>query len=226
MRRCLAGSCIRVISLLTGLALTSVFLFSSGVSANPGSMDKERFTVLDPEIVREDLEESDIGKNDFEFGIYGGLLSVEDFGVNTVIGAALTYHVTEDFFFVAQYGQSPTEATSYELLSLGSPLLNDDERDLSYYNINIGYRILPGEAFVGSGRAFNVALYFILGAGNTEFGGDSRFTINAGVGYQFLALDWLSLKLECRDHIFDVDLLAETKTAHNLEFSLGMSVFF
>lgn len=181
--------------------------------------------VLEPEIIREDLEEAKIGADDFELGVYGGLLSVEDFGVNAVVGAVFAYHVTEDFFFIAHYGQTTTEETSFERLSGSLRILDDDERELSYYNINIAYQVLPGEGFVGDSMAFNTALYFVLGAGNTDFGGDTRFTINAGVGFKLIARDWLSIQLDFRDHIFDIDLLGETKTAHNLEFTLGMSLF-
>ncbi|MBL4868977.1 MAG: outer membrane beta-barrel domain-containing protein [Pseudomonadales bacterium] len=206
--------------------LSVLFSFSTTAASANGGVFSGNYDVLEPEIVREELGEATIDAKDFEFGVFGGFLSVEDFGVNPVIGAFLAYHVTEDFFFSAYYGQADTEKTSYEKFSGGVQLLSDDERELSYYNINIAYRLLPGEAFVGSKAAFNTALYFVLGAGNTIFGGDTRFTINAGAGYQFLALDWLSINLDVRDHIFDIDILGETKTTHNLEFTVGVSVFF
>jgi len=180
---------------------------------------------LEPEIVRKDLKESEIKAYDFEIGPYVGLMSVEDFGANLVYGVSLTYHVTEDFFFVANYGETTTEESSYERLSGSLQLLADDQRDLSYYNINVGYQILPGEAFVGRNVAFNTALYFVIGAGNTTFAGDTQFTINAGAGYQFLALDWLSIKIDVRDHIFEHDIFGEIKSTHNLEFTIGATLF-
>ncbi|HFE32118.1 MAG TPA: outer membrane beta-barrel domain-containing protein, partial [Gammaproteobacteria bacterium] len=106
------------------------------------------------------------------------------------------------------------------------PALTDSGRILSYYNVSLGYNLLPGEAFIGRNWAFRTALYVIAGAGSTTFAGDDRFTINFGAGYRFLATDWLALHVDVRDHIFDIDVLGYSKTAHNLETTAGLSVFF
>ena len=116
--------------------------------------------------------------------------------------------------------------TSFEILSGGAPLLSDSERTLTYYNLNVGYNILPGEGFVGEGRAYNTALYISAGLGSTSFAGDDRFTVNFGAGYRFLLNDSIALHVDFRDHLFDIDLLGEEKTAHNLEGSLGVTWFF
>jgi outer membrane beta-barrel protein len=86
--------------------------------------------------------------------------------------------------------------------------------------------LFPGEAFLGDGLAFNTALYVIGGAGITKFAGDNRFTLNFGVGYRFLATDWLAIHFDVRDHIFEIDLLGVNKTTHNLETHMGATVFF
>ena len=105
-------------------------------------------------------------------------------------------------------------------------MISDSERDLYYYNLNLGYNILPGEVFLGEGRAYNTSLYLIAGLGSTTFAGDDRFTVNFGAGYRFLLTDSDALHLDFRDHLFDIDLLGEEKTAHNLEGHLGITVFF
>ena len=90
----------------------------------------------------------------------------------------------------------------------------------------VGYNLFPGEAFIGERWAFNTAFYLIGGAGSTTFAGDNRFTVNFGAGYKLLATDWLSLRLDVRDHVFNIDLLGEDKTTHNLEVNAGLGVFF
>lgn len=182
--------------------------------------------VIQPEIERRTIDVDKIDTEDFEIGVFSGLLSVEDFGANMVLGVRAAYHVTENIFFEAAYAKSDTTETSYERLSGGAQLLTAAERQLTYYNISIGYNLLPGEAFLGKNWAFNTALYVIGGVGNTRFAGDDRFTINAGVGYRFLLTDWLAAHVDVRDHIFDIDLLGDAKTAHNIEFSGGITVFF
>jgi outer membrane beta-barrel protein len=116
--------------------------------------------------------------------------------------------------------------TSFEVLSGGAPILSDSDRQFTYYNLNLGYNLLPGEVFIGAGRAYNTSLYITGGLGSTAFGGDDLFTVNFGAGFRFLLTDSIALHLDVRDHLFDTDLLGEEKTVHNLEGVLGLTVFF
>lgn len=182
--------------------------------------------VIEPDVERREIEPARIDTEDFEVGIFTGQLSVEDFGVNTVAGAHFTYHVTEGFFVDLSAGQSDTEKTSFERLSGAAQLLTDSERDYSYYNLSLGYNILPGESFIGRNRAINTSLYLIGGVGKTDFAGDDRFTLNIGVGLRLMPLDWLAVHADVRDYIYDIDLLGQEKTSHNLEARIGVSFFF
>jgi len=47
-----------------------------------------------------------------------------------------------------------------------------------------------------------------------------------GAGYQLTLNDWLALRLDVKDHIFQVDLLGYQKTTHNLETALGVTFYF
>lgn len=182
--------------------------------------------VIQPVIARREVSIDKIDTEDFEIGVYGGLLSTEDFGANLVLGVRGAYHITELFFTEAALGTSETQETSYEKLSGGAQLITDEERRLTYFNVSLGINLLPGEAFVGNGYAFNTALYVIGGVGITRFAGDNRFTINYGGGYRFLATDWLAIHFDVRDHVFKIDLLGEEKISHNLETHSGITVFF
>ena len=182
--------------------------------------------VIEPELERRTISEADIDSEDFEVGVFAGVYSIEDFGSNLVYGARAAYHVTEDFFVEAALGRTDADETSFETLSGGAQILTDDERELIYYNISLGYNLFPGEAFIGGKFALNSSLYLIAGVGNTEFADDSHFTINAGAGYRLLLSDWLALHLDVRDHIFDSDLLGNDKTTHNIEVHGGFTVFF
>ncbi len=182
--------------------------------------------VLKPELQRRAIDLQKIDGGDFEAGIYVGILNIEDFGSDSVYGLRLAYHITEDFFVETTGGFSEAGETSFERLSGSAPLLTDDEREVTYYNLSMGFNLFPGEVFLGSEHAFNSALYAVLGGGSTEFAGDNRFTINYGVGYRIIFRDWLALHVDMRDHIFDIDLLGEDKTTHNLEFHTGVTSFF
>jgi outer membrane beta-barrel protein len=182
--------------------------------------------VISPELERRTITEADIDSEDFELGAFVGVMSIEDFGSNVVYGARGAYHITEDFFAEAAIGRTRAGDTSFETLSGGAQVLTDSQRKLTYYNLSLGYNILPGEAFIGKGHAFNSALYLIAGVGNTEFADDSHFTVNVGVGYRFLVNDGIALHIDFRDHLFKSDLLGNDKTTNNLEGTVGISFFF
>jgi len=182
--------------------------------------------VIEPDVERRDIETAKIDTEDFEVGIFLGQISVEDFGVNTVVGGRFAYHVTEGFFVELAAGQADTELTSFERLSGAAQLLTDDERQYSYYNVSLGYNIFPGESFIGRKRSLNTATYVIGGVGKTTFAGDDRFTVNLGLGMRMMPLDWFAIHADIRDHIFDIDLLGQEKTAHNIEAHVGVTFFF
>ena len=210
---------------LSGCAATKN-LFSFGNESAPPPSAEGPGQVIDPKVERREVKEPAIDREDFEVGAFVGVMSIEDFGSDVVYGVRLAYHITEGFFLEGTVGQSEAGLTSFEELSGGARLITDSQRTLTYYNLNLGYNILPGEVFLGEDRAYNTNLYLIAGLGSTRFAGDDRFTVNLGAGYRFLINDAVALHLDFRDHLFDIDLLGEEKTAHNLEAHLGFTVFF
>ncbi|TQV82448.1 outer membrane beta-barrel domain-containing protein [Exilibacterium tricleocarpae] len=182
--------------------------------------------IITPDMERREIEEDQIDSEDFEIGVYFGVMSVEDFGSNEVTGVRFAYHVTEDFFLEAAYGETTTSETSFETLTGSVQLLTPEQREFSYYNLSVGYNFLPGEVFIGENWAFNSTFYLIAGAGNTDFAGEENFTYNLGMGLRFFATDWLALHFDVRDHIMDLDIFGEEKTTNNIEATIGLTFFF
>lgn len=212
-------------SIIFSLALLiSVNSFAEEEKPAPLKIESEQ--LIQPKITRRDVKLDKIDTEDFEVTLFAGVLSVEDFGANSVIGARLAYHINEDIFIEASLAQSQAGQTSFERLSGGTPLLTSSQRDITYYDISLGYNLLPGESFLTRETSFNSAIYVIAGMGNTTFAGSDKLTINIGGGFRLLATDWLALHIDVRDHIFNIDILAEDKTAHNLEVTFGVSAFF
>jgi len=210
---------------LSGCAATKN-LFGIGPKEAPPPSAEPPGQVIDPEVERREIKEPAIDREDFEIGAFVGIMSIEDFGSDFVYGARFAYHVTEGFFVEATVGQTEAGLTSFEVLSGGAPIISDSERTYTYYNLNVGYNLLPGEGYIGEGRAYNTNFYLIAGLGSTTFAGDDRFTVNFGAGYRFLLNDSVALHVDFRDHLFDIDILGEEKTTHNLEGHLGVTVFF
>jgi len=213
--------------------LLSIFLILFLISTMPvyaqseeEAEEEEVESLIQPQIERETFDESLIDSEDFEISIFSGMLSIEDFGVNSVTGFKIAYHISEDYFVQAALGESTASETSFEVLSGGAPLLSDDERNLEFYQVNFGYNLFPGEAFLSKSTTLNNAFYIIAGLGNTDFAGDERHTVNYGFGYRILFFDAFSFNVDLRDHLFDMDVFGEKVATHNIEYSLALGWYF
>ena len=182
--------------------------------------------LIEPDVTPAPVTEALIDTENFEIGAFVGVLNIEDFESSLLYGGKLTYHLSESFFFEAGVGFAEGGETSFEKLAGNVEVLTDSERDYSYYNINLGYNVLPGEAFLTENYAFNTNFYLIAGAGATDFAGDTRFTLNAGAGYQVLLTDSVAVQIGVRQHYYRIDVLGAEKTSMNTEVSTGLSVFF
>lgn len=180
--------------------------------------------VIEPEVERRKIKIPKIDRENFEVGVFGGVINVEDFNANPSYGVRFAYHISEDFFTEAMIGQTTVSRNAAEQFFNFD--LSRGERQFTYYDLSFGYNILPGEVFIGRKRAYNSALYVAAGVGSTRFAGDDQFTVVLGVGYRMLVSDWLALHLDVRDHAYRSTLLGLAKVAHNLDASIGMTVFF
>jgi outer membrane beta-barrel protein len=182
--------------------------------------------VIEPNVARRKIKTPRIDNENWEVGVGLGFMSIEDFGTNVTYAGQLTYHVTEDFFFRADLGQSTAGRTSFETLGGNIELLTGDERRFTYYSLSLGYNFLPGEVFLGRNLAMNSGFYLLGGIGSVDFAGDNRLTVNLGAGYRVLPTDWLAIHIGVQDRVFDSDLLGETKVTNNIETLLSATVFF
>ncbi len=196
------------------------------VSANADEDNAVPPVVIEPEVDRRKIKVPRIRPHDSELGINFGIMSIEDFDTGPVSSLRYDYHLTEDFFFEANYGRAKGGKTSYEELSGNVQLLTDAERQFTYYNVSLGYNFLPGEIFIGRNLAMTSALYMIGGIGSVKFGGDQNFSLNFGSGFRVLPTNWLSLHLDVQDIAIKSDLLGVYRIKNNIEATIGASAFF
>ena len=210
-----------------GLFLSLALLAGPTVqAASDQAADETDSALIEPKIERIEFDEATIDARDYEVTLMAGYLSIEDFGAQPLLELRLSYFITENIFAGLRLGQATAGKTSYEVLTAGAPLLTPDERDYQYYSLDIGYHILPGEAFVTRAITYNTAFYLSGGIGNTDFAGSDRFTLNYGAGYRFLFKDWLDVTLDFRNNVHSMDLFGELKTTNNLQFTLGFGLVF
>src|SRR5665213_1765522 len=183
-------------------------------------------SIIEPQVTRRVVKTPHIKAKDFELGAYYGALSIEDFGTNPVYGVRAAYHVSEDIFLEGYLGRSKAGQSSLEEVFPEITVLNNSGRQFTYYDLDVGYNVLPGEIFLGRGRAFNSALYVTVGMGDVKFADQDQFALNFGVGARVLVTDWLAIHMDVRDHVFESNLFGVDKNVHNIEATMGFTTFF
>jgi outer membrane beta-barrel protein len=183
-------------------------------------------SIFEPKVERREVDRDAIDSENWEVGVHYGIISIEDFGASEMMTFSAAYHVTEDFFMMLNYGETSAGETSWERLNDNVLPVLSDSRDYTHYNVSIGYNVLPGEGFAGKDIAFTSNVYVLAGLGVTEFASDNYSTVTLGFGYQALFNDWVSMHVNLKDHIYDIELLGSRKTANDLEISAGLTFFF
>lgn len=216
---------------LAALSLNGCALFHRHAKAEPPDQSSAESdntpapTVIEPQVERRNIKVPTIRASNVELGAYYGELSIQDFGAHPVAGVRADYHITEDFFAEATYGRAKAGFTSFEQLS-NVQLISDAERRFTYYNLSLGYNLLPGEVFIGRHLAMTSAFYMIGGIGSIRFAGDQNFAVNFGAGFRVLPTDWLALHIDVQDLVFRSSVTGSQQLKNNLQATIGASVFF
>jgi outer membrane beta-barrel protein len=181
--------------------------------------------VIVPQVERRDVPLPRIPSKDIEVGLFVGTYGTQNFGSSMVGGVRLGYHITEDIFVEGTYGQTTVSDESFRQILPGGIFPNQTE-SLKYYNVSLGYNVLPGEVFIGSKNAKASAFYLIGGVGSTDFADQKKQTFNLGFGMRVLLAERVSVRVDARDHFYSLDLLGKPQNTQNLELTAGVSYFF
>lgn len=194
-------------------------------SATPMSEKAANQQVIEPQLDRRDVHVPHIPSNDFELGVFTGTYDTQNFGASLMGGVRAGYHITEDVFVEAVYGQTKVSDENFRQILPGG-IFPTPKQTLRYYDLSVGYNIFPGEIFLARNHAKVSTVYVIAGLGTTKFDDASHETVNVGAGLRVFLADWSAIQLDVRDHVFSINLLGQPQTTQNLEVTLGMTFFF
>jgi len=180
--------------------------------------------VIDPDIYRRDVKVAEVDTENFEIGSYTGIFGAEDLGSDLSYGIRAGYLMSEDFFIEAHYMKSTVSDAVRR--SIGQPFFSDGVIDLKQYGVVLGYNVFPGEIFLGRRFALKSDTYILSGVGNTTFNGEDYMTYQVGGGIKVYPKDWVLVRLEARDSVWQSDLLGHKKWTNNFEFNIGLGFFF
>ncbi len=181
--------------------------------------------VIEPEVARREVRLPRMPSKDFSVSAFMGTYSAQNFGASIVYGARLGYFLTEDVFTEATYGSTEVSDDDFRQILPGG-IFPQSKETLSYYNLSLGYNLLPGEVFFGSNVAKASAFYLIAGIGTTRFLEQRPQTLNFGFGMRLLFSDRFAAQVDVRDHLFSLDLLGRRESTQNLELTFGATYYF
>jgi len=212
---------------LRNATLTAVSWLMAGLATAAPEQPQAPETpqVVLPQVDRRDIQVPRFPSNDFELGAFVGSYATQNFGTSTVSGLRLGYHITEDFFVEGVVAQTKVSDASFRQVLPGGIFASESEK-LKYYNLSVGYNLLPGEVFIGAKRAKPMAFYLIGGVGSTSFNQQSESTFNVGTGLRVYLNDHFAVQVDLRGHIFSLDLLGKRETTQNLELTAGITASF
>jgi len=209
-----------IIIILSSISLSA---YANTQDEDTGNVQINPIVIVEPnEEIREEYE-AQIDTEFFELGAYVGIIGIEDFSSESIVGIKASFHATEDFFLQANLGKTEVGISAAEEISDTNIIV---DRNYEYYNLLVGYNLFPGESFITQGLTLNSTFYLIAGIGNTDFANDNHFTITYGSGYRVILNDWLTWNMDFRNHSFESQVLASKKRVNNLEFSTGFTAFF
>jgi outer membrane beta-barrel protein len=212
------------LSLLT-MALATPLAMAQTTSGPAADQKPANEQVIEPKVERRDVKLPKFPSKDFEIGIFGGTYATQNFGASAVGGLRVGYHISEDIFVEGVLAQTKVSDDTFRQILPGG-VFADRTETLRYYNLSVGYNVLPGEVFIGSKYAKATAIYLIGGVGSTDFNNQKRQTFNFGLGLRLMLADRWALQVDMRDHIYSLDLLGKRQNTQNLELTGGLTFFF
>ncbi len=162
----------------------------------------------------------------FDAGIVAGVMNIEDFPAEFLIGANITFKASEDFFIQYNYVQSDVPESPFEEGSVTFAIGND--RKYEHYDLLIGYNLFQGEFFVGDGDPHYTSLYFVGGIGDTSLGDEENFSYTLGLGYQIEFRRKYVLRFDYRNYLYESSLIVagDKTTTNNVQMSIGLGYLF
>lgn len=171
------------------------------------------------------MDISNINNEVFEFGVFAGVINIEDFGSEFTPGVSATFRASEDFFIQYNYLWTDVSLSPYEKRTPDTQFF--DDRSFRHYDLLVGYNLFQGEFFPSPPNASLSTLYVVAGVGDTEFGGESSMTYTLGLGYQVALTRHIGLHFDFRDYIYRSTLVSDEKrTVSTTQMSSGIKYSF
>jgi outer membrane beta-barrel protein len=207
------------------LALVAALLLGSRARADCVD-EKEKQRLIEAKRGRRADERDFVKQARHELTVQGGYYVSDLLDGTFVVGAAYTYHLTEDAGIEASFGFSQIRSSVAQKLEQdrGVSVLPKEDRVYLVFT-DLVWSPVHGKMRLFADAIAHFDLYGAVGVGiidnSTSFGAAGQFGLGAKF---FLGKSW-ALRLDVRDHLYRQQVLTVRQYVQDFSLTLGVSLF-
>lgn len=212
--------------------LYSDFTYSNDDALSQSNRKSKNDEILiAPKIERQQIHIPDHQNITLQGSVYGGLFKLEGFETELLIGSRFAIHPLDWLFISAEYGVSQSDESARTEVGF-QPVFQQDR--LSLYNASIGLQVAQSQLVLAGAtpRSVSTSGYLSIGAGRIDADLSSQqenAELNAlvlGMGFTMLLNKRLLIHSDVRDHVIEEALLDRDNIGHNIEFRIGLGMYY
>jgi outer membrane beta-barrel protein len=162
--------------------------------------------------------------NRHELTAMGGYYVSDLFDGTYTVGAAYTYHMTEDLGVEASFGYTRLTSSGGPELERTFAVLQGKPRRQLTFDADLVWAPAHGKMRLG-GQINHFDLYVVAGTGVVDSVLSQNVAGNAGFGLKFFGRRAFAVRLDVRDHVYRQQLLSQVMWVNDLTATLGFSLF-
>jgi outer membrane beta-barrel protein len=163
--------------------------------------------------------------NRHELTAWGGYYVSDLFDGTYIVGGAYTYHMTEDFAVEATGAYTKYTSAGGPELERTFAVLQGKEQPVAIFEALLVWAPLHAKMRVFADSILHFDLYLDAGAGLVDSALLTGVAGTGGLGLKFFMGKATAFRIDFRDHVYEMNLLAQKEIANDLTATLGMSVY-
>lgn len=179
------------------------------------------FDIVKPKAEQELIKDAELKDVSISAGVYAGVINFENFSSSYLLGLTVNIPLNEDVFIDVEYGSTTISDAEYR--NIGLPLFEKEEINVDFYNVLIGYNLLPGEVYWSKDKTLLSSFYLLAGVGSVNINKDDFVSLSFGIGFRMDIGSGKNVRVEARDRLIDSDILGTDKISNNTEIHIAMS---
>jgi outer membrane beta-barrel protein len=163
--------------------------------------------------------------NRHELTAWGGYYVSDLFDGTYIVGGAYTYHMTEDFGVEATGAYTRYTSAGGPELERTFAVLQGKDQQVAIFEALLVWAPLHAKMRFFADSIVHFDVFLDAGAGVVDSALSTGVAGVGGLGFKFFMGKATAIRLDFRDHVYQMNLLAQHEIANDLTATLGMSVY-